>query len=443
MAMIKEKLKGHKPIIAAAPERGNVINLMDALKASLGQAKPPAEQAEARRNGRQPAEEAAAEGRAPPAAAAERRPRARRDRGATARPSASSARSRPSRAGWRRARSRRAGGALRRGVSRAHHPRRVRPHAARPLEPDAAIEARVAAARAAGRKLLSENGFLRLLGLAERGAEQRHLSRQSLLEQSGLSGDDARPARAVRRLRARRRALLVPRPDPRPQVRGLIAGGRRLGRDRALGAPLRAGRLADRAVAARSARPRRSTLGDGDAAERARRPAAASTSARPTSDAEELFAAAEAAEAGRAARRGGGALRALPRARSRRRGRRLQPRQLPARRRRPTRRRTTTCAPIKLDPRLRRGLVQPRRPRRAGGRRTAARRHLARAIALDPATPTRSTTSPRSSSTPGDLAEARRWWSATSSSTATVGMGAHRDAAASRFVDLTPRRAAG
>lgn len=42
MAMIKEKLKGHKPIIAAAPERGNVVNLMDALKASLGQQKPPA-----------------------------------------------------------------------------------------------------------------------------------------------------------------------------------------------------------------------------------------------------------------------------------------------------------------------------------------------------------------------------------------------------------------
>ncbi len=42
LAMIKEKLKGHKPIIAAAPERGNVVNLMDALKASLSQSKPPA-----------------------------------------------------------------------------------------------------------------------------------------------------------------------------------------------------------------------------------------------------------------------------------------------------------------------------------------------------------------------------------------------------------------
>ena len=42
MNMIREKLKGHKPIIAADPDRGNVINLMDALKASLSQSKPPA-----------------------------------------------------------------------------------------------------------------------------------------------------------------------------------------------------------------------------------------------------------------------------------------------------------------------------------------------------------------------------------------------------------------
>jgi len=41
MAMIKEKLKGHKPVVAAAPERGNVVNLMDALKASLSDSKPP------------------------------------------------------------------------------------------------------------------------------------------------------------------------------------------------------------------------------------------------------------------------------------------------------------------------------------------------------------------------------------------------------------------
>lgn len=53
MAMIKEKLKGHKPIVAAEPERGNVINLMDALKASLAEEKPPA------KSRRKPAEVAA------------------------------------------------------------------------------------------------------------------------------------------------------------------------------------------------------------------------------------------------------------------------------------------------------------------------------------------------------------------------------------------------
>lgn len=43
MAMIKEKLKGQKPVVAAEPDRGaNVVDLMAALKASLGQSKPPA-----------------------------------------------------------------------------------------------------------------------------------------------------------------------------------------------------------------------------------------------------------------------------------------------------------------------------------------------------------------------------------------------------------------
>lgn len=42
MAMIREKLKGEKPVVAAEPERGNVVDLMAALKASLGQGKPPA-----------------------------------------------------------------------------------------------------------------------------------------------------------------------------------------------------------------------------------------------------------------------------------------------------------------------------------------------------------------------------------------------------------------
>jgi len=67
MAMIREKLKGHKPIIAAAPERGNVINLMDALKASLSQqTKPPAKsKSKAEEAPAKPAKKAAAGGGAP------------------------------------------------------------------------------------------------------------------------------------------------------------------------------------------------------------------------------------------------------------------------------------------------------------------------------------------------------------------------------------------
>jgi len=66
MAMIREKLKGHKPIIAAAPERGNVINLMDALKASLSQqAKPPAKSKSKADEAAKPAAKKAAAGGAP------------------------------------------------------------------------------------------------------------------------------------------------------------------------------------------------------------------------------------------------------------------------------------------------------------------------------------------------------------------------------------------
>lgn len=54
---------------------------------------------------------------------------------------------------------------------------------------DAGIERRVAAERAAGRVLISENGFLRLLGLMK-APEASSLSRQSLIDQSRLSGAD-------------------------------------------------------------------------------------------------------------------------------------------------------------------------------------------------------------------------------------------------------------
>jgi tetratricopeptide (TPR) repeat protein len=53
---------------------------------------------------------------------------------------------------------------------------------------DREIAARVAAERKAGRRLLSENGFLRLLGLA-RPPESPVLGRQSLIDQSGLASD--------------------------------------------------------------------------------------------------------------------------------------------------------------------------------------------------------------------------------------------------------------
>ena len=42
LELVKAKVKGQEPVIAQAPERGKVINLMDALKKSLADDKPPA-----------------------------------------------------------------------------------------------------------------------------------------------------------------------------------------------------------------------------------------------------------------------------------------------------------------------------------------------------------------------------------------------------------------
>lgn len=74
LAMIKEKVKGHKPVTAAAPERGNVIDLMAALKASLGEPKPAARS----KSKPAPAAKEAKKAGAPEAATAKPKPAARK-----------------------------------------------------------------------------------------------------------------------------------------------------------------------------------------------------------------------------------------------------------------------------------------------------------------------------------------------------------------------------
>jgi tetratricopeptide (TPR) repeat protein len=81
----------------------------------------------------------------------------------------------------------RQGGTLRRGTGRRTSDvvlgRRLL------AKPAAVIEARVAAERAAGRRLTGEAGLLRLLGLAP-APPDGGISRQAVLEQSGLAGGD-------------------------------------------------------------------------------------------------------------------------------------------------------------------------------------------------------------------------------------------------------------
>jgi tetratricopeptide (TPR) repeat protein len=84
-------------------------------------------------------------------------------------------------------------GQLRRGVTRrtSHvvFGRTLLAKASMAKAGDAEIERRISAERTAGRTLISENGFLRLLGLMK-APEASSLSRQSLIDQSKLSGAD-------------------------------------------------------------------------------------------------------------------------------------------------------------------------------------------------------------------------------------------------------------
>ena len=166
MAMIKEKLKGHKPIIAAAPERGNVINLMDALKAEPRRRPSRRPRARARRRPRptKPAPRRR-QGRPRRAAAAatpgqERRRERERCRHSFGLVGALAAF--PRRLAAREVE--RQGGRLQRGVDARHDARRVRPHAAGSgaTTPRSTHASRRSAPP--GGALLSENGFLRLLG---------------------------------------------------------------------------------------------------------------------------------------------------------------------------------------------------------------------------------------------------------------------------------------
>ena len=277
---------------------------------------------------------------------------------------------------------------------------------------EAEIEARFDAERAGRARCCSARTASCACSACSSRRRRRRLTGQSLLDQSRLDAARFRPAVAVRRLRARRRALFLPRPDPGQEICRADRRRRQLGRDRAVGPPLRPGRLADRAVAAcRAARQtiyarlRRQVCSELDgqlllALERA-----------DDAEARRALRARRGRRGGGALRRGGRALPALPRhrpgdavaafnranclraaGRLRRGGARLCPRD-------------------QARSGLRRGLVQPRRPAAERGQhRRGAPASAARRSRSTPTMPTPSTIWPRSNIDAGNLAEARRWW---------------------------------
>ena len=273
--------------------------------------------------------------------------------------------------------------------------------------PTASVEKRVEAARAPGRVLRSENGFLRLL-TGEAG-EALGLSRRGGAGAVGAGGAGVRAHRALRRVRAGRGAVLVPRPDPGAEV--CRAGGERgrLGGDRALGAPLGAGGVADGEGAGRG-------RGAGDLcaargrARRARRADAARARGRRRTR-RRCSPQAEAAEADGESARGGGALRAVPGGRPGRRGGGVQPGELPAGGRAGGGGGAGAGAGGDARSGVRGGVVQPRRAwwRRAGGwrRRGGISRGRSRSI---PTMPMRSSTSRRWSSRPAIWRRRGGWW---------------------------------
>ncbi len=55
LEVIKSKIAGDEPVVVAAPERGKVVNLMDALKKSLKESKPPAKRMTGTKAAKKPA----------------------------------------------------------------------------------------------------------------------------------------------------------------------------------------------------------------------------------------------------------------------------------------------------------------------------------------------------------------------------------------------------